>query len=227
MQIITCLSCPHHFFIWPYASSYPHLIVHLYKFKQCGKLSSKERREQANMTKHWQQDPKRRERIEAAALEVIAKHGVAGTTYRKVAAMAEVPLGAVSYYFNSMESLLLASFSRLATDVSAVFASRIEQAKNADEACYAVVDIIFGEATSSARTLLLSYELYGFASRHPDMTSVMNTWMRKSRSALSRHFSPAAAVAIDALIEGMTIHRSVIDIEREEVMRMVKQLAML
>lgn len=177
--------------------------------------------------KHWQQDPLRSERIAAAALEVIAEYGVAGTTYRKVAAAAGVPLGAVSYYFTSMEALLTAAFTRLADETSQVFAQRIADAHSKEEACEAVVDIIFGDVTSSSRTLLLSYELYGFASRHPAMASVMNIWMNKSRRALARHFSPTAAVALDALIEGITIHRSVIAIERQDVIRMVQQLAQL
>ena len=177
--------------------------------------------------KHWQQDPQRRARIENATLDIIAAHGVAGTTYRKVAAAAGVPLSAVSYYFRSMDALLTAAFTRLADDTSLVFAERISTAHSTDDACAAVVDIIFGDTTSSSRTLLLSYELYGFASRHPEMTSVMHTWMNKSRHALSRHFSKTATVAIDALIEGMTIHRSVIPVERQHVMRMVQQLAAL
>lgn len=51
-------------------------------------------------------DPDRRSRIIDAALDVIAEKGVAGTTHRRVAAMADVPLGSMTYRFHSMDELL-------------------------------------------------------------------------------------------------------------------------
>ena len=73
----------------------------------------------------WRQDPQRRERIAEAATEVIVKYGVAGTTYRKVAAEAAVPLSAVSYYFSSLEALLFAAFNQLSQHISDQFSARI------------------------------------------------------------------------------------------------------
>ncbi|MDR7343191.1 DNA-binding transcriptional regulator YbjK [Pantoea alhagi] len=175
----------------------------------------------------WRQDPQRRERIAEAALEVIVKYGVAGTTYRKVAAEAAVPLSAVSYYFSSLETLLFAAFNQLSQHISDRFSALIDQARTQQQAIDAVVAIIFGDATSSSRTLLLSYELYAFASRHPPLKPVMLEWMTRSRSALERHFSPAAAVAIDAFIEGMMIHRSVMPVAPESVAHAIRQLASL
>ena len=51
-------------------------------------------------------DPARRDRIIDACLEVISESGVAGTSHRKVAARAGVPLGAMTYYFDGMDDLL-------------------------------------------------------------------------------------------------------------------------
>lgn len=175
----------------------------------------------------WRQDPQRRERIAEAALEVIVQYGVAGTTYRKVAAEAKVPLSAVSYYFSSLDELLFAAFSQLSLHVSDQFSALMAKAKTPQEAADAVVAIIFGDATASSRTLLLSYELYGFASRHPELKPIMIAWMTRSRSALEQFFSPAAAVAIDAFIEGMMIHRSVIPVAPDVVKKAVQQLASL
>ena len=59
-----------------------------------------------NSTTKRRYDPERRDRIIEAALEVIATHGVAGTTHRRVAEVADVPLGAMTYYFQGMEQLL-------------------------------------------------------------------------------------------------------------------------
>lgn len=173
----------------------------------------------------WRQDPNRKQGIEQAALQVVLDHGVAGTTFRKVAEQAGVPLGATTYYFASMHELLIAAFTRFSLEVSNDFADEIRAAKTREQACDAVVNIIFGQGTASPRVLLLSYELYAFARRHPEMTAIMEQWMARSRAALEAHFSKAAASAIDAFIEGVTIHRSVVRMHRKQVRAAVEKLA--
>lgn len=175
----------------------------------------------------WRQDPNRKQSIEQAALRVVLEHGVAGTTFRKVAEEAGVPLAATSYYFASMQELLIAAFTRFSLEVSDGFAAEVSAATTREQACDAVVNIIFGDGTGSARVLLLSYELYAFARRHPEMTAIMEQWMARSRAALEQHFSKAASAAIDAFIEGATIHRSVVRTNRKSVRAAVEALAAL
>jgi DNA-binding transcriptional regulator YbjK len=59
-------------------------------------------------------DPSRRQRIVDATLQVVAMHGVAGTTHRRIAGEAGVPLGSVTYYFETLEQLISAAFLQLA-----------------------------------------------------------------------------------------------------------------
>ncbi|MCR0983407.1 TetR/AcrR family transcriptional regulator [Roseomonas populi] len=160
-------------------------------------------------TRPRRHDPERRDRIIEAALDVIAAHGVAGTTHRRVAERADVPLGSMTYHFAGLEDLLHTAFTRLAESMSRQFAGRLGAARTTEEAEEAVVDIILGEPGSNERTLLLSYELYAFAARHPPLRSVMRDWMERSQAALRQHFEPGTARALDALIEGLMIHRSV------------------
>jgi len=175
--------------------------------------------------KTWQQDPQRRTIIVRATLETIALHGVDGTTYRKIAQCAAIPLGSVTYYFPSMQALLLEAFSTLAHDAFTAFAATLNRAQDKMQARQAIVEIIFGEVTAGDKTNQLSYELYSYACRTPVMKQVMKNWMNQSRASLERHFSPLAAVALDALIEGMILHRSVIPVAQEDVYRMVAQLS--
>jgi TetR/AcrR family transcriptional regulator, regulator of biofilm formation and stress response len=172
-------------------------------------------------------DPGRRDRIIDAALDVIAEHGVAGTTHRKVAAAADVPLGSMTYHFTGLEDLLTAAFSRLAEQVSTRFNERLARAGSQEQAREAVVDEIIGEPEVLPRNLLLSYELYAFASRHPALRAVMRDWMRRSRRALEQHFDPDTSRALDALIEGLMIHRSVdpAPASRAEIRTMVDRVA--
>ncbi len=154
-------------------------------------------------------DPDRRARILRATLDVVAEHGVAGATHRRIAAAAGVPLGSMTYHFEGMELLLTEAFTLLADTVAARFTERLAAASNRDEALEAVVDLVVDESWATPRTMLLSYELYAFAARRPALQSVMRDWMDKSRAALGRHFAPETAKALDAMIEGLSIHRSV------------------
>jgi DNA-binding transcriptional regulator YbjK len=157
---------------------------------------------------------------------VIAAEGVAGTTHRKVALAADVPLGSMTYHFSGLDAMLAAAFERLAATVSARFAEALGAARTQGEAREAVVEIITGDACVTPRDLLLSYELYAFAARHPALRLVMQGWMARSRQALEQHFGAATARALDALIEGLLIHRSVdaAPAGRDEVRAIVEKL---
>ncbi|KQR82328.1 TetR/AcrR family transcriptional regulator [Sphingomonas sp. Leaf343] len=154
-------------------------------------------------------DPGRRQRIVDATLRVIAEYGVADTTHRRIAAEANVPLGSVTYYFASLEALMTTAFLQLAAQASDGFAARLAQAINRRDARAAVIDIIADSVWAEPRTLLLSYELYAFAARHPPVATVMQQWMNSSRTALGRFFDPLTARALDALVEGIGIHNSI------------------
>lgn len=154
-------------------------------------------------------DPERRQRIIDATLDVVAEHGVTGTTHRRIAAVAAVPLGSVTYYFATLEDLITAAFLQLAEQSSKEFANRMALASDRDSAKAAIVAIIAGSIWATPRTLLLSYELYAFAARHPPVAAVMRQWMSNSRMALERFFDPLTARALDALVEGIGIHNSI------------------
>ncbi|MET9772952.1 TetR family transcriptional regulator [Streptomyces sp. NPDC006367] len=166
-------------------------------------------------------DPRRRERILDAALDVIAEHGAIKVTYRKIAEAAGVPL---TYYFDDMQHLLTDAFARLAETVSTRYGALLEAARTREEAEEAVVEIICGKVWGTDRNLLLSYELYAFATRNPEVRAVMRSWMQASRDSLARHFDPLTARALDALVEGFSIHNSVDPrpTEREEVAAVVR-----
>jgi DNA-binding transcriptional regulator YbjK len=172
-------------------------------------------------------DPTRRQRIIDATLAVITDHGTAATTHRRIAGAAQVPLGSVTYYFATLEDLLTAAFLQLAEQSSAAFRARLEIATDRATACSAVIDIIANQVWGEPRTLLLSYELYAFAARHPSVGAVMQGWMDSSRNALGRFFDPLTARAIDALIEGIGIHNSIdrAPLDRDAVQIIIERIA--
>ncbi|WP_062212101.1 TetR/AcrR family transcriptional regulator [Streptomyces sp. NBRC 109706] len=158
-----------------------------------------------------QHDPDRRERIIEAALELIAEQGVAGTSHRKVAARAGVPLGSMTYHFNGMDELLREAFTRFSDTVVAVFEARLGAAGGIEEAREAVADLVHHLSSGdqgNQRDIVLTHELYTLAAREPAFRELTRAWMSRSRRALEWHFDPATARQLDALIEGLSIHRA-------------------
>jgi DNA-binding transcriptional regulator YbjK len=159
-------------------------------------------------------DPRRRDRIIEACLQVIAEVGVAGVSHRRIASVADVPLGSMTYHFTGMDSLLHEAFSRFADRAADQFDRAMITARDADSARQAVVEAILSHPTRSTQTLVLTQELYTLAARDPRYRDITDGWMRRSRAALAAHFDPVTARLIDALIEGLTLHRA-LDLESD------------
>jgi DNA-binding transcriptional regulator YbjK len=153
-------------------------------------------------------DPERRDRIIDVTLDVVAELGVAGTTHRAIARAADVPLGSMTYHFASMDDLLALAFTRLADRTADTFERRLAHASNAGEARDEVVQLIMVDLAQSPGDIVLTYELYTLAARRPALRSVTQAWMARSRTALQRHFDENTARYLDALIEGVSVHRA-------------------
>ncbi len=151
-------------------------------------------------------DPGRRDRIIDACLDLIAAAGVAGTSHRAVAAAADVPLGSMTYHFAGMDDLLREAFTRFATVQSDGLEAAMAVATNRDEARDAVVALVI--ADGGRRELVLTHELYTLAARAPAFRDLTDAWMARSRRALERHFDPVTTRMLDALVEGLAIHRA-------------------
>ncbi|WP_460798222.1 TetR/AcrR family transcriptional regulator [Microbacterium sp. GXF0217] len=151
-------------------------------------------------------DPARRDRIIDACLDVIAERGVAGTTHRRVAEAAGVPLGSMTYHFDGMDDLLRAAFTRFSHEVADGFEARLGREMTREEAKDAVVDLIQQDVFAGHRELVLSHELYTLAARDQRYRELTGAWMSRSRVVLERHFDPMTAQLLDALIEGVSIH---------------------
>ncbi|MFD3536745.1 TetR/AcrR family transcriptional regulator [Streptomyces sp. NPDC058664] len=153
-------------------------------------------------------DPHRRERILAATLDHIAAEGVAGVSHRKIAARAAVPLGSMTYHFTGIDDLLAQAFTRFADHLVTVFEEHLSRADGVDQAREAVADLVHTVSEGARRDLVLTQELYTLAARRPEYRELTQAWMRRGRRLLERHFDPGTARQLDALIEGLTLHRA-------------------
>lgn len=153
-------------------------------------------------------DPTRRDRLVDVTIDAIAELGVAGLSARKVAARADVPLGSITYHFADMDELLRESLTRFADSVATRFEARMAGARTLEEAKAALATVIDEDVFDTQATLVLTHELYTLAARDPRYRALTRDWMRRSRAALEVHVDPVTARQLDALVEGLTIHRA-------------------
>jgi DNA-binding transcriptional regulator YbjK len=151
-------------------------------------------------------DPERKSRIIDAAIDVIADCGVAGTTHRRIAAAADVPLGSLTYHFSGLDDLLEQAFTRHAERMSPIYESHFDGVQTREQFVDAVTDLIHGDAGADHHEWTVAYELYLAALRNPALRTVTESWMRRSRAVLERFVDPVTARGVDALIEGLVMH---------------------
>lgn len=153
-------------------------------------------------------DPNRKQNIIEACLRVIASKGVAGTSCRVVAAEAGVPLGSITYYFDGIHDLLHQSFDQFARRSVLAFAERMKTATNADEACEAIAVSIERDVLNNASDLNVNLEFYTLAARDPTFRDISDRWMVAIQKTIGRFFDAETSVLLDAMIEGLTLHRA-------------------
>ncbi|POT57988.1 DNA-binding transcriptional regulator [Citrobacter amalonaticus] len=172
-------------------------------------------------------DPQRRDKIVQATLEAVMTHGIHAVTHRKIATIAQVPLGSLTYYFSGIDELLMAAFSQFTETMSQQYQSFFTDVMDAQSACHAITEMIYSSQVTTPDNMELMYQLYAFASRKPALKIVMQNWMQRSQQTLEQWFEPATARALDAFIEGMTLH-FVTDrtpLARDAILLMVKRIA--
>ncbi|ESC41070.1 TetR family transcriptional regulator [Salmonella enterica subsp. enterica serovar Newport str. RI_10P078] len=101
------------------------------------------------------------------------------------------------------------------------------QVTDAEGACQAITEMIYGSQVTTPDNMALMYQLYAYASDKPALKIVMQNWMQRSQNTLAQWFDAQTARALDAFIEGMTLH-FVTDrtpLAREAILQMVKRIA--
>lgn len=71
-----------------------------------------------------------------------------------------------------------------------------------------MADLIHALPEGSQRDLILTQELYTVTARRPAYRELTQEWTARSRTHLEKHFDPATARQLDALIEALTLHRA-------------------
>jgi DNA-binding transcriptional regulator YbjK len=153
---------------------------------------------------------KKRRAIVEATLRVIERDGVTGVTHRSVAREAGVPTTAPTYYFATLDELLIATLLW-----------------SAEELCDEMLHVV---ATGSAREIakclaqavdehrgrtLAEYELYLLAGRRPELKPAARRWLDLA-AELAKPADPVAFRAFLAAVDGLLIQGLIADVAPNE-----------
>lgn len=156
-------------------------------------------------------DPQRKDRIVDAALSVIAEHGIAGASLRKIALRADVPLGSLTYHFAGMHELLVTAFGRFVRLSLTRLENRLNGSSDSGEAGQAILEMIREDgAENPPDSLTLAREFQAMVVRDPSCREIAQDWIRLSSSVLERYFDPSTAGILEALIEGLTLRENML-----------------
>lgn len=155
----------------------------------------------------------RRRLILRAALTVIGRDGITGTTHRVVAREADVPLGSLTYYFASKGDLLRGALLLFVDDEL----RRLEAVPRALAGRRAtperIVDAFTATLTADRAHTLAQYELYLHAARDPliadGVRRCVAAYTELVQAVLRAAGAPddeATARAVVALVDGLGLH---------------------
>ena len=152
-------------------------------------------------------EPQRRDRILAVTLDTIEERGLAGATYRTIAAAADVPLGSMTYHFPNRDDLIFIAFERFANDLFSPLDESMGDLEPGEDPRDRLVRMIVTDSRDRRRDMVLLAELYVLAIRDERYADLMRQWMRRAKDAISRHIHGVSGHVIDAVQEGIGLQR--------------------
>jgi DNA-binding transcriptional regulator YbjK len=156
---------------------------------------------------------RRRRTILEATLRVIERDGVAGVSHRSVAREAGVPTTSTTYYFASLDDLLIAtlmwSADTLAEDISDLIVKLVEAPDGGvGEITRRLADLV---GVHRGRTMA-EYELYLLAARRPELRPAARRWLDLiTEAAQPFDADPVAFRAFLAAVDGLLMQGLIAD----------------
>jgi TetR/AcrR family transcriptional regulator, regulator of biofilm formation and stress response len=144
---------------------------------------------------------KRRAEIIEATLTVVQRDGAAGVTHRTVAKEAGIPVSLSTYYFASLDDLLVAAL----TSVAETYTARIRHIiDHDDDKLRGLAELIAESAGPGRDRALAERELSTLAARRPALRPIARRW-RENVAELAQHCtdSPSAVAALVAASDGL------------------------
>jgi AcrR family transcriptional regulator len=125
------------------------------------------------------------QRIVAAMRDSVAEVGIAGSTFERVAAKAEVSRGLLHYYFGTKERLLVEVIRRDTDDRVDALVSAVRQATTVDEVIAAMFDAFSRTVTEEQGYVYMASELFVAGRHQPEIQRELGSLYSRAREALA------------------------------------------
>jgi TetR/AcrR family transcriptional regulator, regulator of biofilm formation and stress response len=144
---------------------------------------------------------RRRAQIIEATLAVVRRDGAAGVTHRTVAQEAGIPTSLTTYYFATLDDLLVAAL----TSVADAYTARIRHIiDNHDDKLRGLAELIAETAGPGRERALAERELSTLAARRPALRPIARRWRENvAELASTRTTDPDAVQALVAVSDGL------------------------
>lgn len=163
--------------------------------------------QRADDPREWTQDGRRRKGLQRrrllveATMRVIGRDGVAAVSQRVVAAEARVAPSAVTYYFPTIDELLVAAL----TACNDAYLHRLASFQDHGvDALRQLGNLIAASADDSRTHAVAEYELYLLAGRRADMRTELARWTRALDEFLKPFVDdPVTRAGVTAAVDGL------------------------
>jgi DNA-binding transcriptional regulator YbjK len=163
-------------------------------------------------TTRRRRDPEaRRNAIAFAAAELIVEVGVEAITHRMVAARADVPLGATTQYFDTLDDLREAALRLLASHVEAQL-QRMRDALAADGATAAAIADFISAALADAPAVRADRAVVTAAVHDPKLRELARSFSQVLIAILEPVHGAERATAAAVFIDGVLWHSQINDV---------------
>jgi DNA-binding transcriptional regulator YbjK len=146
---------------------------------------------------------RRRHALISAAAELLSEGGFDAVRHRAVARRAGLPLASTTYYFSSLDDLLVQAVEFIGAQETARLRSRVtglsRRRRGVEATADVVVDLLLGNGPTekTSEELISRYERYVACARHP--------WLRDVQRRIGEQRTAAVAEAIERC--GRTVRR--------------------
>lgn len=150
-------------------------------------------------------DPKRRERIARAAVEVVAAHGVDGLTHRRVAKAAGIPLGSTTYHFKTLDEVLTAGLEYAVAEAAEDLRQWAAELTPETDLVEATTELVMRRIGDERARTIVNFELYVAALRRPYLRPLCTTWVKAVTGAFRPQLNEAAARFLTMTLDGLML----------------------
>jgi DNA-binding transcriptional regulator YbjK len=133
--------------------------------------------------------------------------GIGGASYRGVATHAGVPLGSMTYYFPTLEGLIVSALDTTRGDLEPRYADPLRRAQNRADVVNVLVDAALGATSPTIDEIRLYEDIRHHGARNPKIAAVLQAVEDDSLGMLHRVLPDSTALTVNAMLWGWWSHR--------------------